>query len=456
MLVIISDLHLTDGTTGTTIGAGAFEDFRDRLTELALDASQRADGRYEPLAAMDLVLLGDVFDVVRSTRWSDGGAGEDGLVRPWDDWQEPRFAAKIERITSKILEANAESLGWLRAFSEEQAITAPADPDDPLGDRIAVPVNIYYVTGNHDWYYHLPGAAYDAMRQKICEAMGLCHGPEPFPHDPAESGALMKAYAQHRLFARHGDIYDPFNYIQEEGRNAATLGDAIVVDLINRFPHEVRWRMDHLPGPFLDGLNELANVRPSVMVPLWVDSLLKGSGLDDAESEKVKDIWNELVDEFLETPFVRSKDKRFRPDIVDLLQATLHLTKRLPFDDIARLATLIWEKGPGGNFSFAKHALEEEAFREGMADHVVYGHTHHYEVIPLQRRYEGVRPVNRMYLNSGTWHAIHEPTLQGRVRRRQHQQFANFQVMTYLAFFADDERKGRGFETWSGTLGVRG
>lgn len=458
MLVIISDLHLTDGTTGTTIGAAAFEDFRDRLNELAFDASRRAGGHYEPVSALDLVLLGDVFDVVRSTRWNAGGADDDsaadqfqGSVRPWDDWKEPRFAAKIERITNKILEFNAESLRWLKAFGEEQAVTVPADPDAPEGDRIAVPVHIHYVTGNHDWYYHLPGAAYDALRHKIGETMGLCHGPGPYPHDPAESGALMKAYARHRLFARHGDIYDPFNYIEDEGRNAATLGDAIVVDLINRFPHEVRRRMDHLPGPFLDGLNELANVRPSVLVPLWVDSLLKGAELGKTQSEKVKDIWNELVDEFLETPFVRSKDKPLWPDIVDLLQTTLHLTKRLPFDNIARLATLLWEKGPGGNFSFARHALEEEAFTQGMADHIVYGHTHHHEVIALQRRYEGDLPVNRMYFNSGTWHAVHERTLSSGRR----QQFANFQVMTYLAFFAEDERKGRAFETWSGTLGVR-
>ena len=41
MLVIISDLHLTDGTSGETINAGAFRVFRERLSDLAYDASWR-------------------------------------------------------------------------------------------------------------------------------------------------------------------------------------------------------------------------------------------------------------------------------------------------------------------------------------------------------------------------------------------------------------------------------
>lgn len=71
MLVIISDLHLTDGTTGKTVAADAFERFRGRLQELAYYASYRGGmGSYKPLEQIDLVLLGDVLDVVRSTKWA--------------------------------------------------------------------------------------------------------------------------------------------------------------------------------------------------------------------------------------------------------------------------------------------------------------------------------------------------------------------------------------------------
>ena len=66
MLVIISDLHLTDGTSGSTISPGAFQLLGERLTDLAIGASQRRDGTYRPIERVDLLLLGDVFDVIRS------------------------------------------------------------------------------------------------------------------------------------------------------------------------------------------------------------------------------------------------------------------------------------------------------------------------------------------------------------------------------------------------------
>ena len=58
MLVIISDLHLTDGTSGETIKPGTFRAFRESLRELAYDASWRSDQKYVPIDGIDLVLLG--------------------------------------------------------------------------------------------------------------------------------------------------------------------------------------------------------------------------------------------------------------------------------------------------------------------------------------------------------------------------------------------------------------
>jgi hypothetical protein len=46
MLVIISDLHLTDGTSGSTISPGAFQLLGERIADLTMGASQRRDGSY--------------------------------------------------------------------------------------------------------------------------------------------------------------------------------------------------------------------------------------------------------------------------------------------------------------------------------------------------------------------------------------------------------------------------
>jgi hypothetical protein len=448
MLVIVSDLHLTDGTIGTSIGAAAFEDFRARLKELAVDASHRADGRYRPIESFDLVLLGDIFDLIRTTRWNDTGVA----VRPWDHREKPGpFADKIAEITTAILKRNKGALDLLRECSRGAAVTVPAAHG--AGEQVPVRVRIHYVVGNHDWYYHLPGAAFDAIRATINEAIGLHNGAGPFPHDPEESDQLMEVYRRHRVYARHGDRYDSFNYVEEKGRDAATLGDALVVDLINRFPHEVRRRLVDLPAEFLDGLDELANVRPSLLVPVWVNALLGTAELSKGQVHAVKRIWNELADAFTELPFVRAHDKPLMLDEVDGLEATLRLSSRFSFRDIARIVTFIQKKFWKGGFSYARNALREMAFRNGSADYIVYGHTHHYEVVPLHTRFEHQQKIDQLYFNSGTWHAIHERTLKS--DNLLTPQFIHFHVMTYLAFFGEDERSGRRFETWSGTLGLR-
>ena len=60
------------------------------------------------------------------------------------------------------------------------------------------------VLGNHDWYYHLPGAAMQAIRQKIVAALGLANPDAFFPHDLEEAGAqaVKAALLAHSLCAR--------------------------------------------------------------------------------------------------------------------------------------------------------------------------------------------------------------------------------------------------------------
>ena len=79
MLVIISDLHLKDGTSGTSITPDAFRIFAERLQSMAYRASWRTDGKYRPVEVIDLVLLGDVFDHILSSRWHDTVEGDSGL-----------------------------------------------------------------------------------------------------------------------------------------------------------------------------------------------------------------------------------------------------------------------------------------------------------------------------------------------------------------------------------------
>ena len=119
MLAIVSDLHLNDKTTGTPLEPGAFQIFGERLQELAIRASWRADGRYRPIDRLDLVLLGDILDLIRTTQWLRAD------VRPWDDVSSPRVADVTASFVDGILQQNRETCEMIRSLSAEGSIRFP-------------------------------------------------------------------------------------------------------------------------------------------------------------------------------------------------------------------------------------------------------------------------------------------------------------------------------------------
>jgi len=445
MLVVISDLHLTDGTSGETIRAGAFRTFRESLRELAYDASWRTDKKYVQVDRIDLVLLGDILDVIRSTKW----CGAPDEVRPWGDRDDSRFSEMVQRVTEDVIANNKESLGILKSLHNPEIMSLPpTGPDGGVavkpGARVAVPVRIHYLVGNHDWFFHLKGAAYDAVRKRIAEELGLENSPTlPFPHDPSESPLLEQIYREHRVFARHGDIFDPSNF--EHSRDASSLGDAIVIELLDKFGTAVREQLgDRLPDACDAGLREIDNVRPLSMIPIWVDGLLTNTCTPEL-AEEIKDIWNQLVHKFLDLDFVRARP--FGSSI--LIKLGFEISSEVPMADLSDVAAWFSSKFGGGRAeSFYPYALHEKAFTEGWARFIVYGHTHHYEIVPLQSVQDGGNVTNQTYINSGTWRPVHELA---RFHPSQ-RQFVGYNVMTYLTFFKGDERKGRSFESWTGAL----
>ncbi|MHC5057006.1 MAG: hypothetical protein ACYTKD_20200 [Planctomycetota bacterium] len=453
MLVIVSDLHLTDGTSGRTIGEDAFRILRKQLGNLSYAASWRADGSYRPIDEAHVVLLGDVLDVIRSTKWLESD------TRPWDDPRGPEFDAKVAEITRGILTNNAGSLAVLSSISRGGEVEVPkhpprgttstVEPEDAGPEREKVPVSIHYQVGNHDWFYHLAGPHYDKLRAEVKKAMGLANGPAlPFPHDPSESEALSKVYEEHEVFARHGDVYDPFNY--EKSRDASSLGDVIVVELLNRFPDEVRKQMsDVLPQDCLEGLEEIDNVRPLPLIPVWLHGLLERTCASKKLVNDVKRIWDGLADEFLKLKYVRDRDRWVPWDNVDKLEWALKFSKGVSLRSLGNVVSWVTDK-VSRKKGLHKNALEEAPFLKRDARFVVYGHTHHFEIVPLDVSLKGEKRFDQMYVNAGTWRVVHEQA----ALCPADQEFVGYGVMTYVAFFREDERRGRRFESWSGALGA--
>ena len=133
MLVIISDLHLTDGTTADTVMDPAFDRFQEILIELAEAASKRTAELYQPIERIDMILLGDILDVLRSSYWNDI---DKKIARPWNklDKAEERenLVKALEYITDCMLEFNKKSFEIMRGWSSGKSlrcsmlVTAPS------------------------------------------------------------------------------------------------------------------------------------------------------------------------------------------------------------------------------------------------------------------------------------------------------------------------------------------
>lgn len=451
MLVLISDLHLGDGTTASSIAPSAFRVFSNRLRETAYFASFRENGTYRPIDNLDIVLLGDILDPLHSTLWLDTAPGALNYTRPWTDIRSPHFAPKLDESTQAILRHNKASLETLKRIANGQTVILPpanarGQPDFSSKERVSLKARIYYMVGNHDWYYHLEGSAFDAIRARISDAMGLCNAQARFPYDLEEHPPLREIMETYKVFVRHGDYYDKFNFNREKGRDHATLGDVFTMDVCNRYPVEVIRRYgDELPSGIIDSLRRITNVRPALATPLWISGQIRRHAGSTALEAELKKVWDDLCDEFLQLDYVREEDKAFRFDIVDAMQLIVKISRRTSFETINDIVLWIRDRLNESDRSFAEHALREPAFLNDRARFVVYGHTHHHEIIPLDTDGEPPHEQNQFYINSGTWRSYYDLA----VKNPMEQKFVPYQTLTYLAFYKDDEHDGRQFEVWS-------
>jgi UDP-2,3-diacylglucosamine pyrophosphatase LpxH len=302
--------------------------------------------------------------------------------------------------------------------------------------------------GNHDWYYHLPGSTYDNIRKTVIESMGLCNDFGPFPYDLDEHPALREILASYQVYVRHGDYYDKFNFNPEKGRNHATLGDVFTMDVCNRYPVEVKRRFGDLPAGLIDSLRRITNIRPALAAPLWISSQIKRyAGNPDLEM-KLKEVWDDLCDQFLQLDVVREQDKAFKFDIVDAMQLLVKISKRTSFETINEIVIWVRNRLQAEERSLAEHAVHEAAFLDNSARFVVYGHTHHHEIVPLDSDGEPPNEQHQLYINSGTWRSYYDLA----VKNPKEQKFVRYQTFTYLTFYKDGERAGRQFEVWSGAF----
>ncbi|HEU5042050.1 MAG TPA: hypothetical protein VFT84_14570 [Gemmatimonadales bacterium] len=397
MLVLVSDLHLTDASTARNVNAEAFTLMASLIRDTA--ARRRAQD-------VHLVLLGDIFDLVRSDYWLREGIPPDR--RPWGGEADPRTAvntdaAAVERQFTAVLG------GILRT----ESATALGQAMDALaGD--GRPLTVTYVVGNHDrvlWNF-------PSLRQRITSA---------FPR----IAAFVHSYEsdEYGVLARHGHEWDeqchgwhfrdqvlrpgpPVGRFARDAYEVMAIGEVITAELMGGLVHHVR--AGGAPGWLVEQVKEVNNLRPILDVFAWLEWL--GEDRAAAHQELLYQALRLSLDGVLDSRLARQWDRLVRDllasaDLVDRLQQAREVLLGGDFrsfkgrvEAVKRIQSVVTRVFGGEEDRLLRGAAAEEALQPAHAgrgiERVVYGHTHR----ALHRFFSGERDGRaRGYVNTGTY-----------------------------------------------------
>ena len=449
MLAIISDLHLTDGTTAANVHGSAFE-----LLAEEIESAIRKKGDIRELR---LVLLGDVFDLVRTDYWMRRNIPP--VDRPWGGTIDPRTG-----MNSRAQVVEAQFAEILDAVLRERETAAFVDRVNSL---LSGAGNLYtkltYVVGNHDRVLWNFSSLRETVRRRFPSVTRGGALPDRFEFLPALCAP------EYGVIARHGHEWDEtchgWTFLNEvlrpgagvgrfdpEAYNVMAIGEVITAELMAGLIA----RAKEEPGlaPLVGELMDLNNVRPLIRVIDWMRWFVRGPYSDEQRSALLR-CAKEAARGVVDCAFAREWKKLsrsfwiFRGDIVDRLEQFLGAIGDLDFEEIGSLVRFgEWVAGiiGGRGDDFENGAREEWAWpgHDGI-QYILYGHTH-----LAKNRYfsAGLDGRVRMYINTGTYLPY--------VRQVEGGGFAAAHQMTLACFYRDDEdmesRQGPGptLDLWNG------
>ncbi|HEY4965190.1 MAG TPA: hypothetical protein VII28_02275 [Puia sp.] len=469
MLVIISDLHLTDGTSGEVINEKAFRIFRSRLSDMAYDASWRTPADdlvdqstdYQPLEEMNILLLGDIMDMIRSEKWND----LDEADMPWTENRGDSFFETISSIVEDVLNENKISFSILKSMTD-QGITIPLSMEvlsdtkkleENFGSiasekRATVKVNIYYMVGNHDWFLYINDPRMNAIRNRIIDSLGLANERnKPFPYFPDENKELQRIQTEHNVYALHGDLFDNTNY-QPAGRDFSSVGDVVVLKLLNEIPKQIEDQLKKFPPEkmgkvthiktFVNELREIDNLRPYSLAPHWIAHVINKYELDvSLVNDSIREALHKLINDFIKNPLVSKNHFT----VIKIEVAELLFKTHLGIGDLASLIQFL-SLDKDGFESYREYATGLTSHNQGKdKSFYVMGHTHYPELVPMSSFVRDGITTGQIYINTGTWRTLHKTGINDH-------SFISYKTMTMAAFYKDNERRGHHFENWTGLL----
>jgi UDP-2,3-diacylglucosamine pyrophosphatase LpxH len=461
MLAIVSDLHFCDGSANNrNVDPDAFTLALSEIYKTASDLATARGGA----GRLDLVFLGDVFDLLRTERWFETRDGKEVPVseRPWGSAAAldgaappPAVIAHAHAILDEILEENSDALAALSGAS----LAPPAN----------VEVRRIYFPGNHDRLYLHDARLRDRCRKalKSVDETQLA-GEGIYAHH--------LALPEYGLLARHGHEWDDWNFERYTGAAPATyrdedylpapIGDAITTELAARLPYELARCLKGTrlsaeeQQDVIERIQHIEDVRPTLAAFHWAfyEADRINGGQPDAGkkadlSEAINATVRKLATNFRDLDFFKAWEERHH--------RLLHLDAAGELKDVLDGLAKVSAQTVGTVAQLFERYLDERQPRDTCRDgaaledlravgneglrFVVYGHTHD----PLQAALHA-GATRDIYFNSGTF----RETV---FRTDDNQGFIGWDRLTYLTFFSQEEQRGwnpgyvgPGFDVWTG------
>jgi UDP-2,3-diacylglucosamine pyrophosphatase LpxH len=459
MLVVISDLHLVDGTAGgKNLTPEAFREvFLCDINSLA---------EHNKAKEIKIVLLGDTIDLLRTKKWSEAKLED----RPWglkglaDLDRNPEIARESDTarqcsatenicmdILREIIRVNRPIFEFFKTIKRE----FPSIEEDR--------VELIYVPGNHDRLVNY----YPSLREIVAQELGITNaGTAASGESNSNWTSRFSEYFKsedYGVLAHHGHKHDEWNY--GGSTDAVPIGDVITTEIVARIPRVFRREMEpripeiaraakvdepaaraKLNAEIAVLTEEIDNIRPLTSIFLY----LRRKGCQFSKSEEHGKAYSEALNrtlctvlrDFWKIPFVKKWTWHLHN-----LGVVCSGVAQVAREWLASCRGLIPDpyKDRYAKDAQLEHNESEEAKRPPF---ILYGHTHSPAQVPLRRDTNKLDP-DAIYINTGTWRPRIIQTVDG-------QEYVYLKTMTYAVFYGPEDdppnkKSGtRSFDVWTG------
>lgn len=438
MLVAFSDLHLTDESTALNVSPEAFTNVLQK--EIEHNCSRK------DLKEIVIVLLGDIFDFVRTDYWL--GLNED--ERPWfgviDKNSGMNNKTKVlEKHYMKALELILET---------KSSVTFIEMLNSIKNNDKNIPVKIKYIIGNHDRIFNNFESLQDRLRKEL----------SAFGKEDIEFCNYYRA-EEYSLFCRHGHEWDADNYgyqlyklmnkkskyeikkFEPEVYKMQSIGEVITCELMSGIIYRIK-KLNN--KKFTDYVMNVNNVRPMTDTFMWLSWI--GNGMKDNKEwsnkllEKLLDAFKESLRELLKSSFAKKWDGiineyfYFRGDITDRFEQLLEIIENYNFKQVSNIAIILNSLGQMKDFLHKPKDDLVEGAKIDFADeknkdiqYVLYGHTHEARNDYFDGSVDG---KVKMYINTGTFLPYIQKTISGNG-------FASAHQLTMVFIYLKEEDLGK-------------